>query len=79
MASAPAGSPSERRPGAARCRSARSWSTPLDPLLREPPWQNNRGIIDACRPYGWKDEFPKVAEASPDLKKQIREKYPQLF
>lgn len=57
----------------------RAWSTPLDPLLREPPWQNNRGIIDACRPYGWKDEFPKVAEASPDLKAKIRAKFPQLY
>ena len=57
----------------------RAWSTPLDPLLREPPWQNNRGIIDACRPYGWKDEFPKVAESSPELKKQIQKKWPYLY
>ena len=57
----------------------RSWSTPLDPLLREPPWQNNRGLIDACRPFGWKDEFPKVAEASPELKAQIRDKFSHLF
>ena len=57
----------------------RSWSTPLDPMLREPPWQNNRGIIDACRPYGWKDDFPTVAEASPELKKKIKEQFPQLF
>ena len=57
----------------------RSWSTPLDPLLRKPPWQNNRGLVDACRPFGWKDEFPKVAEASPELKAQIREKFSYLF
>ena len=57
----------------------RSWSTPLDPLLREPPWHNNRGIIDACRPFGWKDDFPKVAEASSELKAKIRGKYPKLF
>ena len=48
-------------------------------MLRAPPWHNNRGIIDACRPYGWKDDFPTVAEASPELKKDIREKFPQLF
>jgi hypothetical protein len=48
-------------------------------LLREPPYHNNRGIIDACRPYGWKDEFPKVAEASPELKKKMRDLFPQLF
>jgi 4-hydroxy-3-polyprenylbenzoate decarboxylase len=57
----------------------RSWSTPLDPLLRQPPWHNNRGIIDACRPWGWKDEFPKVAEASPGLKEKVRAKWPELF
>ena len=57
----------------------RSWSTPLDPLLREPPWHNNRAIVDACRPYGWKDEFPRVAEASPNLKASVRRKWPQLY
>ena len=57
----------------------RSWSTPLDPLLREPPFQNNRAVVDACRPYDWKDEFPTVAEASPDLKKSVREKWPHLY
>lgn len=57
----------------------RAWSTPLDPLLREAPWQNNRGIIDACRPYGWKDEFPKVAESTPEMKAKIRAKWPNLY
>lgn len=57
----------------------RSWSTPLDPILRGPPYQNNRGIIDCCRPYGWKDEFPKVAEASPELKRKVLDKWPGLF
>jgi len=57
----------------------RAWSTPLDPMLREPPWQNNRAVVDACRPYGWKDDFPTVAEASPDLKAKIRTKYPAAY
>jgi 4-hydroxy-3-polyprenylbenzoate decarboxylase len=57
----------------------RAWSTPLDPLLREPPWHNNRAIVDACRPYGWKDEFPVVAEASPELKRKIEDKWPHLY
>lgn len=57
----------------------RSWSTPLDPLLRAPPYHNNRAIVDACRPYGWKDEFPQVAEASPGLKARVREKWPHLY
>jgi len=57
----------------------RAWSTPLDPLLRAPPWQNNRAIVDACRPYDWKDKFPRVAEASPELKRRIAEKWPHLY
>jgi len=57
----------------------RAWSTPLDPMLREPPWQNNRAVVDACRPYGWKDDFPTVAEASPDLKAKVRTKYPAAY
>ena len=57
----------------------RAWSTPLDPLLRKPPYYNNRAIVDACRPWGWKDEFPKVAEASPELKTKMRQKFAHLF
>ena len=56
-----------------------AWSTPLDTMLREAPYQNNRGIIDACRPWGWKNEFPTVAEASPKLKGQVMAKWPHLF
>ena len=57
----------------------RSWSTPLDPLLRAPPYENNRAVVDACRPYDWKDEFPIVAEASPELKAKVRGKWPELY
>jgi 4-hydroxy-3-polyprenylbenzoate decarboxylase len=57
----------------------RLWSTPLDPILRGPPYQSNRAVIDACRPWGWKDEFPRVAEASPELKEKVMAKYAHLF
>ena len=57
----------------------RLWSTPLDPILRGPPYQSNRAVIDACRPWGWKDEFPRVAEASPELKAKVMAKYAHLF
>ena len=46
----------------------RAWSGPLDPRIR--PGQkgfNSRALIDACRPYEWKDEFPAVAASSPQL------------
>ena len=42
-----------------------AWSTPLDPRI-EPErkakgdFTNSRAIIDACRPWHWRDQFPKV-------------------
>jgi 4-hydroxy-3-polyprenylbenzoate decarboxylase len=53
----------------------RAWSTPLDPMLREPPWENSRAIVNACRPWHWRHEFPEVASASPELRKQVEEKW----
>jgi len=32
-----------------------------------------------CRPFDWIDEFPQVAEASPDLRSRITEKWGHLF
>ncbi len=55
------------------------WSTPLDPILRAPPYQSNRAVVDACRPFDWKDKFPRVAESSPDLKDRVIRKWPHLF
>ena len=55
------------------------WSTPLDPLLRAPPYENNRAIVNACKPWGWKDEFPITAQASPELQRHVMAKWPELF
>lgn len=55
------------------------WSTPLDPLLTEPPYQSNRAVIDACRPWERRDDFPKVAESSPELKDHVMKKWSHLF
>ena len=57
----------------------RAWSTPLDTMLEGPPYENNRGIIDACRPWRRRETFPPVAEASPELKRQMHEKYKRVF
>ncbi|HWP35295.1 MAG TPA: UbiD family decarboxylase, partial [Thermodesulfobacteriota bacterium] len=54
----------------------RAWSGPLDPRIR--PGQkgfNSRAIIDACRPYEWRDQFPPVAEASPELLEETLRKW----
>jgi len=55
------------------------WSTPLDPMLRTAPYENNRAIVNACKPWGWKDEFPKTAEASPELRAHVMRRWPDLF
>jgi UbiD family decarboxylase len=59
----------------------RAWSTALDPMVRpgSEAMINSRGIIDACRPYEWMDEFPEVAESSQELQAQVREKWKHLF
>ena len=56
-----------------------AWSTPLDPLLNEPPYENNRGLVNACIPWGRKDTFPEVTETSPEVKAEMRKKFPDLF
>jgi hypothetical protein len=43
----------------------RAWSTPLDPRLTPEQraagdFTNSRALIDATRPYEWRDRFPPV-------------------
>jgi UbiD family decarboxylase len=61
-----------------------AWSTPLDPRI--PPEDkvkgkltNSRAIIDATRPYDWRDQFPKVNAPSPGLAQKAREKFAYLL
>jgi 4-hydroxy-3-polyprenylbenzoate decarboxylase len=56
------------------------WATPLDPRLSPQKraakdFSASRAIIDACRPFAWRDQFPAVSEASPQLKQQVLEKF----
>lgn len=56
----------------------RAWSTPLDPMVpdeeKESPF-NSRAIVDATIPYERRDEFPDVAEASPEYRETIEEEW----
>ncbi|MGI6284698.1 UbiD family decarboxylase [Neomoorella humiferrea] len=61
----------------------RAWSTHLDPRI--PPEQkeklalwNSRAIIDATRPYEWRDKFPAVNMPSPEVRKKTMEKWGYL-
>ncbi|HLC25222.1 MAG TPA: UbiD family decarboxylase [bacterium] len=56
------------------------WGSALDPRLE--PWKkkagnlvSSRAILDACRPYHWFNEFPRVSTISKELEKTIREKW----
>ncbi len=54
-----------------------SWSSPLDPMA-EPAGQplfTTKVVIDACRPWERRGTFPAVASATPELRKQILEKW----
>ena len=53
----------------------RMWRGPLDPMLRPGERMNSRAIIDASRPFEWRDAFAPVARASDELRETMREKY----
>jgi len=50
----------------------RAWSGPLDPRIpRDEVGHSSRALIDATRPYEWRDKFPKVSGASRELKDKV--------
>jgi len=59
-------------------------STPLDPIM--PQEKKDRGdltsscaIINACKPYEWKDNFPITNIASPEQRQAVLTKWKELF
>ena len=58
----------------------RAWSGPLDPVIRKgQPWGNSRAVIDCTRPFEWIDEFPRVAESSPELRDATMRKWGDIL
>lgn len=58
----------------------RAWSGPLDPAIRQDlKGFNSRMLIDACRPYEWKDQFPHAIGPSVEIKRETREKWGWLL
>jgi UbiD family decarboxylase len=39
----------------------------------------SRAVIDACRPYDWIEDFPRVAESSETEKQKVIKKWQELF
>ncbi len=58
----------------------RAWSGPLDPIIRAgQKGFNSRLLIDACRPWEWRDEFPHAIGPSPEIKRATRDKWGYLL
>jgi UbiD family decarboxylase len=62
----------------------RVWSTRLDPRIHPDKkkvsnFTNSRCIIDACRPWEWRDKFPLVNMLSPEKNKKAKEKFGWLL
>lgn len=54
----------------------RAWSGPLDSAIRpEEKGFNSRALIDATRPWEWRDKFPMVNAPSPTVAKKARDKW----
>ena len=61
-----------------------AWTSPADPRLT--PEQkasgditNSRAIIDACKPFHWKDDFPMVNAPGLDVLREAKEKFGYLM
>jgi UbiD family decarboxylase len=59
-------------------------NTPLDPAVSHEKrtrgdFSMGRVLINACRPYSWIKEFPPVIAATPEMRKQVQEKFGHLF
>lgn len=58
----------------------RAWSGPLDPIIPQAEKGfSSRALIDATRPYEWRDEFPAVNAVSPALKEELTRKHATLL
>jgi 4-hydroxy-3-polyprenylbenzoate decarboxylase len=40
---------------------------------------NSRMIIDACRPFHWRDRFSPITKARPEIAAKAREKFGYLL
>lgn len=61
-----------------------TWDSPADPRI--PPEKRKVGdlshsvaIINACRPWAWRNEFPPANTPSPEVAKKAREKFGYLL
>lgn len=58
----------------------RCWSGPLDPII--PAGKkgfSSRAVIDATRPFEWKEQFPPVVGDPPEKAARVRAKYAEIL
>jgi 4-hydroxy-3-polyprenylbenzoate decarboxylase len=58
----------------------RCWSTPLDPRIspedkKAGKMMNSRAVIDATRPWEWRDQFPVVNRPSKEWRREAIDKW----
>jgi 4-hydroxy-3-polyprenylbenzoate decarboxylase len=54
----------------------RSWSGPLDPAIpADQKGYNSRALIDACRPYEWREQFPGMLKTPAALRQQVVDRW----
>jgi UbiD family decarboxylase len=61
-----------------------TWTSPADPRVNPEAraagnLTNSRMIIDACRPFHWRDQFSSSTKSSADLARRAREKFGYLL
>jgi 4-hydroxy-3-polyprenylbenzoate decarboxylase len=58
----------------------RAWSGPLDTAIHpDEKGFNSRLLIDATRPWEWRDRFPETIGPDPDVKRETRERWGHLL
>ncbi len=55
------------------------WGSRLDPMTFSDHYYNSKAVIDACKPYEHIKDFAPVAESSPQLRKTILARHPELM
>ena len=60
-----------------------AWSSALDPMISPEDraagkLYNSRAIIDACRPFHWKEDFQKVNAPSPEARREAWDRWAHL-
>jgi 3-polyprenyl-4-hydroxybenzoate decarboxylase len=55
------------------------WSSRIDPMRGDERLYNSRVMVDACIPYERREDFPAVAQTTPELRARMKEKYREKF